>query len=396
MAAKSKSRLGLWLTHLFFVAFIAVVLFPVLKVFQIALEPRQTFDMRLSPLPDSFSLENFLAVVTRSKVEGLGPELQPGDAGRLAGLLAAVPPPPAAADEEADDDEEDEWELPEAGARLLESKGCFACHLLGDYGREGLGGDLRRAARLGRAGLASWLEDPGPENARRLGISDKPLGAMQRRTVWVFGHQLFNSLVVSLATTLLGIFLACTAAYAFSRFRFPGRRSGLLAFLVIQMFPGTMMMIPLYILIDKLGLLDQLLGLILVYSTTAIPFCVWMLKGYFDTIPRELEESAIIDGASRSRVFWSIILPLARPAIAVTGLFSFMTAWNEFILAATFMNEETATTLPVMLNSFVSKTTVEWGHFAAGAILVSLPVVALFFMLQKHLVGGLTAGGVKG
>jgi arabinogalactan oligomer/maltooligosaccharide transport system permease protein len=212
----------------------------------------------------------------------------------------------------------------------------------------------------------------------------------------LFGRQLLNSLIVALCTTILGIFLATTAAYAFSRFRFPGRRAGLLSFLVIQMFPGTMMMIPLYILVSSLGLLDQLLGLILVYSTTAIPFCVWMLKGYFDTIPKELEESAIIDGASRFRIFWSIILPLAKPAIAVTGLFSFMTAWNEFILAATFMNDETAHTLPVMLNGFVSATTVEWGHFAAGAIIVSIPVVALFFLLQRHLVSGLTAGGVKG
>ncbi|RME20371.1 MAG: ABC transporter permease subunit [Deltaproteobacteria bacterium] len=268
--------------------------------------------------------------------------------------------------------------------------------MLGEYGRDGLGGDLRAAGRLGGRVLEAWLREPTRENAIALGIRKEPTGAMERKTIWLFGRQLFNSVAVSLATTLLGIFLACTAAYAFSRFRFPGRRAALLGFLVIQMFPGTMMMIPLYILMDKLGLLDQLLGLILVYSTTAIPFCVWMLKGYFDTIPKELEESAIIDGASRFRIFWSIILPLARPAIAVTGLFSFMTAWNEFILAATFMNEETATTLPVMLNSFVSKTTVEWGHFAAGAIIVSIPVVALFFALQRHLVSGLTAGSVKG
>ena len=212
----------------------------------------------------------------------------------------------------------------------------------------------------------------------------------------LFARQLFNSFVVSGATTLLGVFLACTAAYAFSRFRFPGRRAGLMAFLVTQMFPGTMMMIPLYHVLDQLGLLDRLGGLVLVYSTTAIPFCVWMLKGYFDTIPRDLEESALMDGASQFTIFWRIILPLSRPAIAVTALFSFMTAWNEYILAATFMSDERAYTMPVRLQHFVGDYTTEWGHFAAGALLVSVPVMALFFALQKHLVGGLTAGGVKG
>jgi arabinogalactan oligomer/maltooligosaccharide transport system permease protein len=213
---------------------------------------------------------------------------------------------------------------------------------------------------------------------------------------WLFGQQLLNSVIVSVATTVLGIFLACTAGYAFSRFRFPGRREGLMMFLVSQMFPGTMMLIPLYVILDAVGLLNQLAGLILVYSTTAIPFCVWMLKGYFDTIPKELEESAIIDGASQFTIFWRIILPLARPAIAVTALFSFMTAWNEFILATTFMNSEDAYTLPVTLQSYVGAYSTQWGYFAAGAILVSIPVVALFFSLQKYLVGGLTAGSVKG
>lgn len=212
----------------------------------------------------------------------------------------------------------------------------------------------------------------------------------------LFGRQLLNSVVVSLITTLIGMFLAATAAYAFSRFRFPGRKLGLSMFLVVQMFPATLIMIPLYVLLDKLGLLNSILGLVLVYSTTAIPFCVWMLKGYFDTIPRELEEAAWIDGATRFGMFWRVVLPLSRPALAVTALFSFMTAWNEYILAETFLNEETAYTLPVMLQHYVGSHSTSWGSFAAGSVLVSVPVMALFYVLQKHLVSGLTAGGVKG
>lgn len=213
---------------------------------------------------------------------------------------------------------------------------------------------------------------------------------------WVFGHQLLNSLIISGATAVVGVGLATSAAYAFSRFRFPGGDLGLKALLVTQMFPGTMMMIPLYILLDELNLLDTQLGLILVYATTSIPFSTFMLKGYFDTIPGELEEAARMDGASTSRIFFSIILPLARPAIAITALFSFMTAWNEFILAAKLMNAETSYTLPVVLQSYVGAKSTAWGHFAAGAILVSAPVMALFFALQKHLVAGLTSGSVKG
>ncbi len=207
---------------------------------------------------------------------------------------------------------------------------------------------------------------------------------------------LLNSVLVSGATTVLGVFLACTSAYALSRFRFPLRAPAMLSFLVTQMFPGVLMMIPLFLIMEFLGLLDQLLGLTLVYSTTAIPFCVWMLKGYFDTIPKELEEAAVMDGASTATVFWRIMLPLSLPAVAVTALFSFMTAWNEFILAAIFMNSEEKYTLPVGLQRMVGQYSTEWGNFAAAAILVSLPVVILFFALQKNLVGGLTAGGVKG
>jgi arabinogalactan oligomer/maltooligosaccharide transport system permease protein len=162
------------------------------------------------------------------------------------------------------------------------------------------------------------------------------------------------------------------------------------------MFPGVLTMVPLYAILDALGLLNASLGLILVYATTAIPFCVWMLKGYFDTIPKDLEESAIMDGASQFTVFWKIILPLSMPAVAVTALFSFMTAWNEFVLAFTFMEEPTSFTLPVTIYNYVGEQSVEWGKFAAASIIVSVPVMALFFALQKNLVGGLTAGGVKG
>jgi arabinogalactan oligomer/maltooligosaccharide transport system permease protein len=212
----------------------------------------------------------------------------------------------------------------------------------------------------------------------------------------LFWRQLFNSAVVALASTAIGLSLASSAAYAFSRFSFPGRESGMRALMVTQMFPGVVMSIPLYILLDKVHLLDTLTGLVLVYSTTSVPFSVWMLKGYFDTIPKDIEEAAFVDGASRWTTFFRIMLPLSKPALVVTALFSFMTAWNEFILAATFLGRETLYTLPVQLQRYVGQYSAQWGSFAAMAILVSVPVMALFFVLQKHLVGGLTAGGVKG
>lgn len=250
---------------------------------------------------------------------------------------------------------------------------------------------LKLAFSAGESGLSTlslWPDQPSLSNfVEVLGREEKG--------VWVFGQHLWNSVVISLATTVLGMALACTAAYAFSRFKFPGREGGLMAFLVSQMFPGILMMIPLFIVMQVTGLLNRQIGLILVYSTTAIPFCVWMLKGYFDTIPKDLEESALMDGASRFTIFWKIMLPLSAPALAVTALFSFMTAWNEFVLAYTFMTEPSSFTLPVEIQMYVGEQ-IQWGLFAAASVVVSIPVMALFFVLQKNLVAGLTAGSVKG
>jgi arabinogalactan oligomer/maltooligosaccharide transport system permease protein len=236
---------------------------------------------------------------------------------------------------------------------------------------------------------------PIPEHVTLQNFGDV-LSARDAAGHWLFGHQLANSLIVAIAVTVVGVALACTAAYALSRFRFPGRTTGLRAFLISQMFPGVVSSIPLYVLLDRLHLLNHLMGLVLVYATTAIPFCVFMLKGYFDTLPRELEEAVLLDGGTRFDAFWRVALPLGRPALAVTALFSFLTAWNEFILAATFMNDPLSYTLPVQLQRYVGDYSTEWGHFAAGAVIVSLPVMALFLALERHLVGGLTSGAVKG
>lgn len=213
---------------------------------------------------------------------------------------------------------------------------------------------------------------------------------------WIFGKQLFNSLAIAGATTVAALAIATPAAYAMSRFDFVGKKSSMAALLATQMFPGVAAAIPLYLLLDALGLLDTRSGLVLVYATTAVPFAIFQMRGAFDAIPRDLEEAAMVDGATRFGAFVRVVLPAARPAMAVTSLFAFMTAWNEFILAATFLSREEVFTLPVVLQRFVGEHDAHWGHFAAGAIVVSVPVMALFYYLQRHLVGGLTSGSVKG
>ena len=211
-----------------------------------------------------------------------------------------------------------------------------------------------------------------------------------------FARWMLNSTLVALAVTVFATALASTAGYAFSRFRFPGHRAGMALLLITQMFPATMLLLPLFLMLAKLQLINSYLGLIAVYSATALPFTIWQMKGYYDTIPPELEEAALIDGASRMRTFYTIILPLAAPALVITALFSFLTAWSEYIVAAQVLLTEDLFTLPLGLKQFQASMTTEWGLYSAGSIVVSIPVVALFFYLSRWLVSGLTLGSVKG
>jgi len=205
-----------------------------------------------------------------------------------------------------------------------------------------------------------------------------------------------SSLVVSVATALVGIAIALPAAYALSRFSFVGKEAGVRLLLATQMFPMVASAVPLYMVLEALGLLDTRTGLVVCYATTSVPFAIFQLRGAFDSIPKDLEEAAMVDGATRLGAFLRVVLPAARPAIAVTGLFAFMSAYNEFILAATILGKEEALTLPVVLQRYVGEHDAQWGTFAAGSILVSLPVMLLFYVVQRNLVSGLTQGGVKG
>ncbi len=246
-----------------------------------------------------------------------------------------------------------------------------------------------------REGLSSTTgalpipHDPSLENFRIATGAAKDGGGL-------FLMQLGNSLVVSLLTAIVAVVIATPAAYALARFEFVGKKAGMGTLLATQMFPTVASAVPLYLLLEALHLLDSRAGLVLVYATTSVPFAIFQLRGSFETIPVELEEAAMVDGATRTQAFLRVVLPAARPAIAVTALFAFMSAWNEFILAATLLSRETAFTLPVVLQRFVGEHDAAWGPFAAGAMLVSIPVMALFYLAQRQLVGGLTSGGVKG
>ncbi|MED5475592.1 MAG: ABC transporter permease subunit [Candidatus Neomarinimicrobiota bacterium] len=206
----------------------------------------------------------------------------------------------------------------------------------------------------------------------------------------------YNSMIVSLIVTLSGVMFASIGGYAFSRFKFKGRQFGLLTILSTQMFPATMLLLPFFILLSKLKLIDSYLGLIIIYTSTALPFCIWQMKSYYDTIPVDLEEASRLDGCNKYQSFYLIILPLAKPALVITALFSFMTSWSEYVIAAIVLQNPELYTLPLGLKSFQASLSTQWGLYAAGAVVVSIPVTILFIALSRFLVSGLTLGSVKG
>ncbi len=210
-----------------------------------------------------------------------------------------------------------------------------------------------------------------------------------------FLRWLGNSLLVATLVTFTGVVMASFGGYALSRFKFVGRQTTMLAILTTQMFPATMLLLPLYILIAKLHLVNTFLGLMIFYVSTALPFCIWQMKGFYDTIPISLEEAARIDGCSQMSAFTLVILPLAVPGLVITALFSFMTAWSEYIVAAQVLQESDLFTLPLGIKNFQASMSTQWGLYAAASILVSLPVVVVFLVLSKYLVSGMTLGAVK-
>ncbi|WP_086710861.1 sugar ABC transporter permease [Streptomyces antimycoticus] len=204
-----------------------------------------------------------------------------------------------------------------------------------------------------------------------------------------------NSLFIVVTTTILGVFIAATTGYAVSRFRFPGMRPLMWLLLITQMFPVAILIVPLYNIMSTLGWLNQPISLIVTYLTVAVPFCAWMMKGFFDTIPVEIDESGRVDGLNPFGTFWRLVVPLAKPGLAVTAFYTFITAWAEVAYASAFMTGEDNLTLAAGLQTFVNQYTSDWGSMTAAAVMIAIPAALVFSWAQRHLVAGLTAGATK-
>jgi multiple sugar transport system permease protein len=234
-----------------------------------------------------------------------------------------------------------------------------------------------------------WIpEAPTLEHYRNLLSPSSPVGPE-------FLRYLLNSLWVSTATTIIGVAIAVPAAYAFSRFGFPGRNGLFYSVLLRNMFPAVIFLMPLFIMMRQFNLVNTHASLILTYLTFGLPLSIWLLKGFYDNIPPELEQAARIDGASRFRAFLLIVMPLSAPGIIATAIYSFILAWNEYVYALTFLTSKDKLTLPVGLQRFFSEYVTNWPGLMAAAFIMSVPVVVLFLVLQKYFVRALTEGAVK-
>jgi N,N'-diacetylchitobiose transport system permease protein len=211
-----------------------------------------------------------------------------------------------------------------------------------------------------------------------------------------FWHYFVNSLAVAVGTVLVSGLLALLAATAVARYRFRFRTTFLIMLLVVQMVPSEALVIPMFIDLKRLDLLNSLIGLTVVYIGFALPFGTWMLRGFVAAVPRELEEAAALDGAGPVRTFFRILLPLVAPGLVATSIFSFITAWNELIFAYTFLKDQDKATLPIMLQFFFGRSGNDWGPIMAASTLLTLPVIAFFLVVQRRMVSGLVAGAVKG
>lgn len=211
-----------------------------------------------------------------------------------------------------------------------------------------------------------------------------------------FTTWLKNSVIASLCTTLFSLTIATLGAYGLARFRFRGRNALAYIILTTQVIPGALIVVPLYVIMGNLNLLDNMLGLILAYTTFTVPFCTWMMKGYFDSISPTIDEAAMVDGANRFQVFTRIVMPLSLPGLAATTIFAFISGWNEYVFASILLRSYENWTLPIGIASFQGQYDTNWGTLMAGAVMITVPVVIIFWLLQKHLVAGMTAGAVKG
>jgi multiple sugar transport system permease protein len=210
-----------------------------------------------------------------------------------------------------------------------------------------------------------------------------------------FAKNMLDSMTIALFTALVGLAITVPASYSFSRYRFKGSRILLMQFLVINMFPIMLLIVPLFVMMRVLGLMDTYGALIIAYSTFTIPFSVWMLTSFFNAIPIELDKAAQIDGCSRLGAMIRIVIPVAMPGIISTGIYVFITAWNEYLYAA-ILTSSKVRTIPIALQNMIGEYQIEWGLLTAGGVISALPVIILFFFIQKQLISGMTSGAVKG